>query len=189
MGLFDFLNKSDKKQEIVQFQISNDANIEKIKRYIDTPLSLADKVTDIDEITTNKDLDVETRINQLMKIYESLADDQKRTKEGRYIIIHIAEILFSEKWTDDAFDNYNFAMQFKDSVGNPFLHLRLGQLCKMQNNKDKMYDELSRALIMAGEPIFKDEDPKLMEMVKNILKEPVDCSWKAYEGQDWAITK
>ena len=189
MGLFDFLKKSDKKQETVQLQSKKEANISKIKQYIDIPESIADKVTDIDKITINKDLDVESRVNELMKIYESLTDDQKRTREGRYVIVHIAEVCFSERWIEDAFDNFNFAMQFKDTVGNPFLHLRLGQLNYLVQNKDKMHDELSRALIMAGEAIFKDEDPKLIEMVKSILKEPEDCSWAEYEGQDWTITK
>ncbi|WP_299326567.1 hypothetical protein [uncultured Maribacter sp.] len=189
MGLFDFLKKSDKKQETVQLQSKKEANIAKIKQYIDIPESIADRVADIDKITTNKDLDVQSRVNQLMKIYESLTDDQKRTREGRYVILHIAEVFFSERWIEDAFDNYNFAMQFKDTVGNPFLHLRLGQLNYLVQNKDKMHDELSRALIMDGDAIFKNEDPKLIEMVKSILKEPENCSWTEYEGQDWAITK
>ena len=160
--LFDFLKKSDKKQETVQLQSKKEANIAKIKQYINIPDSIADKVADIDKITTNKDLDVESRVKELMKIYESLTDDQKRTREGRYVIVHIAEVCFSERWIEDAFDNFNFAIQFKDTVGNPFLHLRLGQLNYLVQNKDKMHDELSIALIMDGEAIFKDEDPKLI---------------------------
>ena len=189
MGLFDFLKKSDKKQETVQLQSKKEANIAKIKQYINIPESIADKVADIDKITTNKDLDVESRVKELMKIYESLTDDQKRTREGRYVIVHIAEVCFSERWIEDAFDNFNFVMQFKDTVGNPFLHLRLGQLNYLVQNKDKMHDELSRALIMDGEAIFKDEDPILIEMVKSLLEEPEEGSWAEYEGQDWEITK
>ena len=52
-----------------------------------------------------------------------------------------------------------------------------------------MNDELSRALIMGGESIFKDEDPKLIEMVKSVLEEPADCSWAEYEGQDFTATQ
>ncbi|MEP2237455.1 MAG: hypothetical protein ABJI22_03775 [Maribacter sp.] len=189
MGLFDFLKKSDKKQEKVRLQSKKEPDISKIKQYIDIPVSIKDKVANIDQITTNNDLDVESRVEELMKIYESLTDDQKRTRAGRYVIIHIAEVCFSERWIEDAFDNFNFAMQFKDTVGNPFLHLRLGQLNYLVQNKDKMHDDLSRALIMAGESIFKEEDPKLIEMVKAVLKEPADCSWGEYEGQDWEITK
>jgi signal recognition particle subunit SEC65 len=189
MGLFDFLKKSHKKKDVVQLDSKKEANTAKIKQYIDIPKSIEDKIEYIDKITTNKDLDIASRVNELLKIYESLTDDQKSTKEGRYVILHIAEVYFSERWIEDAFENFNFAMQFKDTVGNPFLHLRLGQLNYIVQNKDKMHDELSRALIMAGEPIFKDEDPKLIEMVKSVLKEPKDCSWAEYEGQDWAITK
>lgn len=189
MGLFDFLKKSDKKQENVQLQSKKEPDVAKIKQYIDIPVSIKDKVANIDQITTNNDLDVEPRVNKLMKIYESLTDDQKRTRAGRYVIIHIAEVCFSERLIEDAIDNFNFAMKFKDSVGNPFLHLRLGQLNYLIQNKEKMYDDLSRALIMGGEGIFKDEDPKLIEMVKGVLKEPADCSWGEYEGQDWEITK
>jgi hypothetical protein len=39
-----------------------------------------------------------------------------------------------------------------------------------------MYDELSRALIMGGENIFKNEDSKFITITKSVLKEPEDSS-------------
>ncbi|MEP3373557.1 MAG: hypothetical protein ABJL43_06510 [Maribacter dokdonensis] len=164
-------------------------DVQKIKKYINVPKSIEARMLEIDSIVLNNEKDSETKTNELLKIYESLTDDQKRTRAGRYNIVHIAEVYFAASMIDEAFENFNFVMQFKDTIGNPFLHLRLGQLNYLTKNTDKMNDELSRALIMGGEPIFKDEDPKLIEMVKSVLKEPEDCSWSEYEGQDFTATQ
>ena len=45
-------------------------------------------------------------------------------------------------------------------LGNPFLHLRLGQSQYELGELDRAADELMRAYMGAGEDIFVSEDPK-----------------------------
>tara|TARA_R110002051_G_scaffold13808_1_gene45541 strand:+ start:3368 stop:3937 length:570 start_codon:yes stop_codon:yes gene_type:complete len=189
MGIFNFLNKRDKKSTEITPVFSSKYKLEKITKYSAVPKEIENHIATIKAISINKEKNIEVKVDELLKIYESLSDDQKRRREGRFIIICIGEICFAERMIEEAFENFNFALKFKDTIGNPFIHLRMGQLNYLVQNKDKTLDELSRALIMGGEEVYEHEDPRFLEMVKNVLKEPNDCSWEEYEGQDWTDTK
>ncbi len=189
MGLFNFFKKKANKKEKIDIEFIGNVDLSKIKKYISTPKSIEHLIEKIDEISVHKEKDAETKTNELLEIYESLTDTEKRNKEGRYLIIRIGEVYFSEKKIEEALENFSFVMRFKDTLGNPFLHLRLGQLQYVIQNEERMYDELSRALIMGGESVFEKEDVRFLSMVKSVLKEPVDSTWKEYEGQDWKDTK
>lgn len=164
-------------------------NYEKLKFYIAIPKAIENKLDEIDRISNTSVLNLENKIEALLKIYDSLTNDEKGRKEGRYLIIRIGEIYFQGNAFENAKYNYNFAIKFKDTIGNPFIHLRLGQLQYYHKNEERMYDELSRALIMGGENIFKNEDSKFITITKSVLKEPEDSSWEEYDGQDWSSTK
>ena len=56
-------------------------------------------------------------------------------------------------------DNLCLAMHCPDGIGNPFLHLRLGQCLHRLGDLDRATDELLRAYMAAGEEIF-DEAPE-----------------------------
>ncbi|MGI9526003.1 MAG: hypothetical protein ACR2MS_02715 [Weeksellaceae bacterium] len=185
MELDDF-NKGDK--EILNLDFIDHLDSNKTKMYIDTPDVLENKIDEIDKIF-NSSLAFNTKVYALHKIYEDLTNIQKAGREGRYLIIKIGEICFLNRKIEDALYNFNYAMKFNDTIGNPFLHLRLGQLQYCIGNKDRMIDELSRALIMGGEEVFENENPMFMKIPKSILKEPMDCSWEDYKGQDWKSTK
>jgi tetratricopeptide (TPR) repeat protein len=68
-------------------------------------------------------------------------------------------------------DNLSTAMHCPDAVGNPFLHLRLGQ-CQLElGNLDRAADELARAYMGGGAEIFEGED-KYFNFLKSRLKPP-----------------
>lgn len=69
-------------------------------------------------------------------------------------------------------DNLGNAMHCPDAIGNPFLHLRLGQCNFELGEFDRAADELTRALMGAGEEIFAAEDPKYVSFLKTRLKPP-----------------
>jgi tetratricopeptide (TPR) repeat protein len=69
-------------------------------------------------------------------------------------------------------DNLSMAMHCPEAIGNPFLHLRLGQ-CRFElNDLDAAADELARAYMGAGLDIFRNEDRKYVEFLKTRLKPP-----------------
>ena len=50
-------------------------------------------------------------------------------------------------------------------LGNPFLHLRLGQVLLDQGHDDLAADELMRAYMGAGAEIFESEDGRYLRFL------------------------
>ena len=67
-------------------------------------------------------------------------------------------------------DNLSNAMRCEGAVGNPFLHLRLGQSQLELGDTDRAADELTRAYAVAGEEIFEGEDSKYFEFLKTKIQ-------------------
>ena len=62
------------------------------------------------------------------------------------------------------------AMRCPDAIGNPFIHLRLGQTQFELGNKDRAADELMRAYMGAGAEIFAEEAPKYLEFLGTVAE-------------------
>ncbi|MEN1958552.1 tetratricopeptide repeat protein [Luteimonas sp. MJ204] len=66
-------------------------------------------------------------------------------------------------------DNLSNAMHCPDAIGNPFLHLRLGQ-CQLElGDQERAADELARAYLVDPE-VFDDEDPKYLAFLRTRLQ-------------------
>jgi tetratricopeptide (TPR) repeat protein len=63
-------------------------------------------------------------------------------------------------------DNLIEALKCAGALGNPFLHLRLGQCHFELNEMDKANVELRKAYNEGGAEIFEDEEPKFFDLVK-----------------------
>ena len=63
-----------------------------------------------------------------------------------------------------------FAMHCPAAIGNPFLHLRLGQALLEEGEEDQAADELIRAYMGAGPEIFADDDPKYLAFLTTRAK-------------------
>jgi len=68
-------------------------------------------------------------------------------------------------------DNLANAMHCPDAIGNPFLHLRLGQCQFELGNHDRAADELMRAYMGGGQEVFEDADPKYIEFLQSRAKD------------------
>ena len=68
-------------------------------------------------------------------------------------------------------DNLSLAMHCPGAIGNPFLHLRLGQCQFELGNMDRAADELARAYIGAGSDIFEGGD-RYFDFLKSRLEPP-----------------
>lgn len=69
-------------------------------------------------------------------------------------------------------DNLSLAMHCPGAIGNPFLHLRLGQCQFELKNLDRAADELARAYMGAAAEIFSNEDPEYFDFLKTRLQPP-----------------
>ena len=62
------------------------------------------------------------------------------------------------------------AVQCPDGLGNPFIHLRLGQAYFDLGNLEKAADELTRAYMGAGLDIFLEDSPKYLEFLESKIE-------------------
>lgn len=67
-------------------------------------------------------------------------------------------------------DNLSVAMRCPGGLGNPFLHLRLGQ-CRFELKEfERAADDLARAYMGAGDEIFQEEDPKYFQWLSGRME-------------------
>ena len=81
-------------------------------------------------------------------------------------------------------DNLSTAMHCPGAIGNPFLHLRLGQ-CQLElGNHDRAADELARAYMAEGHRIFIGQDAKYLTFLKTRL-DPPPGGWADERKKPW----
>jgi tetratricopeptide (TPR) repeat protein len=77
-----------------------------------------------------------------------------------WLLAAIGDAAFLGGYKGSALEALRFAMHCPDGTGNPFLHLRLGQVLFDQGDHDAAADELARAYMAAGAEIFDQEEPR-----------------------------
>lgn len=87
-----------------------------------------------------------------------------------WIYVAIGDVHFRTNNFDKAFKCFYNAVQCPGGLGNPYVHLRLGQLYYEQGNFGKAADELTRAYMGAGLDIFLEDDPKYLEFLEAKIK-------------------
>jgi len=93
------------------------------------------------------------------------------------ILAGLGDVYFYSKSFQQCLEVMSDAMHCVGGIGNPFLHLRLGQCQFELGNLDRAADELARAYMGAGKEIFGDDDPKYFDFLKTRLHPPADGNW------------
>lgn len=94
-----------------------------------------------------------------------------------WLLVAIGDMNFLQRAYEPAKMALSDAMHCPNALGNPFIHLRLGQSQFELGNKERAANELSRAYMGAGKEIFEEDDPKYFEFLKTVLKPPADGQW------------
>ncbi|HEU0135292.1 MAG TPA: hypothetical protein VFR28_10750 [Allosphingosinicella sp.] len=87
---------------------------------------------------------------------------RERWRISTKVISAIADSWFQAGKYDEVLRALEFGMNCPDAVGNPFLHLRLGQALLEQGQEVRAETELRTAYEAHGEAIFAHEDPKYL---------------------------
>lgn len=95
-----------------------------------------------------------------MQAWMLIPEPQSEWEATTWLAAAIGDIDFLKGRYADARQTLQFAMLCPGGLGNPFLHLRLGQSQYELGELDRAADELMRAYMGAGEDIFAAEDPK-----------------------------
>jgi tetratricopeptide (TPR) repeat protein len=92
-----------------------------------------------------------------------LVPDPKNDWEAStWLLAAIGDAAFLGGWFGTARKALDEAMTCPGAVGNPFLHLRRGEVALEQGDEDVATDELMRAYMAEGRDIFATEDAKYL---------------------------
>ncbi len=108
----------------------------------------------------------EDAIAQYNEAWTLVPDPKNEWNASTWILAAIADAAFLAGYRTSAQDALQYAMTCPNAVGNPFLHLRYGQVLLDQGETGHAVDELMRAYMGAGEEIFETEDPRYLEFLK-----------------------
>jgi len=111
------------------------------------------------------------------KAWQLIPEPKNAWEAATWVLAAIADSCFFLGDFVEARKALEYAMVSPGGLGNPFLHLRLGQ-CQLElGMEDRAADELTRAYMGAGKDIFAVEDPKYFEFLKTKILPPVTGEW------------
>ncbi len=96
--------------------------------------------------------------------WRSLPEPKSRWSVATWLLA-IADSAFLGGFMNSARQAIDYAMRCPGAVGNPFLHLRRGQILFEQDEVEASIDELMRAYMGGGEGIFADEPAKYLKLL------------------------
>jgi tetratricopeptide (TPR) repeat protein len=98
--------------------------------------------------------------------WDLLPEPQYEWDCSMVILGSIGDLNFACEDYEAGRDNLIEALKCAGALGNPFLHLRLGQCHFELNEMDKANVELRKAYNEGGAEIFEDEESKFFELVQ-----------------------
>ena len=100
------------------------------------------------------------------RAWEMVPEPKNRWHASTWILAAIADAAFLANYRTSAKEALEYAMVCPDAVGNPFLHLRLGQVLLDMGDPDRAADELMRAYMGAGAELFATEDQRYLGFLR-----------------------
>ena len=95
-----------------------------------------------------------------------LPGEPSQWEAATWIYAALGDVHFRLQNYEKAFRCFYNAVQCFKGLGNPYIHLRLGQLYFEQQNFNKAADELTRAYIGGGVDMFMEDDPKYLDFLE-----------------------
>jgi len=116
------------------------------------------------------------KFDEAIKQYEAawtlLPSPKMQWQASVWILAALGDACFLSGQFERGKDTFQEAMHGPSALGNPFLHLRLGQ-CQLELGFDILAgDELTRAYMAEGTDIFRGEDPKYFKLIQGLLQAP-----------------
>ena len=105
-------------------------------------------------------------IQSFHKVIEMLPGPPHEYDYALHAYAGIGDAHFMMDQFPEMIDPLEQAKKCPGGLGNPFIHLRLGQGYLELNHHDQAADELMRAYMAAGAEIFEDDDPRYLDFLK-----------------------
>lgn len=97
-------------------------------------------------------------LSQYWAAWDLLPEPQTQWEAATWILGAIGDANYRSGDFVAGRDNLSLAMHCPHAIGNPFLHLRLGQCQFELGNLDRAADELTRAYMCGGSELFNEGD-------------------------------
>ena len=104
----------------------------------------------------------EQAIAEYNRAWGLLPDPKHQWDAATWILAAIADAAFLGDYRTSAREALDYVMICPGAIGNPFLHLRRGQVMLDSGEEDAAADELMRAYMGAGPEIFATEDARYL---------------------------
>ncbi len=103
---------------------------------------------------------------------DALPEPRQQWNAAGWLLVAMGECSFRlQKWQSAA-GPLQDAVICPGCLGNPWLHLRLGQVQFELGENERAADELARAYMGGGREVFESQDPKYFALVESVLKPP-----------------
>ena len=116
----------------------------------------------------------EQAIREYQKALAFLPEPIKSWEAATWLYSAIGDAYFFSSDFDQVLSAFQNAIQSPAGIGNPFIHLRLGQAYFELGAPKKALDELTRAYMSESREIFEQEDPKYLKFLLSHLDPPMD---------------
>src|SRR5262245_41088998 len=113
-----------------------------------------------DELARNGKLD--EALKKFTAAWQLIPKDKENWEASTWLLVSAADIHFGRGALEKARQMLMEALECPGGLGNPYVHLRLGEIEFELGNKKAAGDQLARAYMGAGRDIFKEEDPKYL---------------------------
>lgn len=108
----------------------------------------------------------EQAIGEYNRAWEIVPEPKSQWNASTWILAAIGDAAFLAGYKTSAKEALEYAMVCPEAVGNPFLHLRLGQVLFDMGELDRAADELIRAYMGAGAELFAAEDQRYLSFLR-----------------------
>ncbi|UOQ74807.1 hypothetical protein [Hymenobacter cellulosilyticus] len=112
----------------------------------------------------------DSAIHAFQQAFDLIPEPYQDWEASTWVLFSLGEAQFFNEDYIAAKESLTAVMHCPNAIGNPLIHLRLGQAQYELGNFSKAKDELMRAYMGQGEEIFDGEDEKYF----NFLKQEVD---------------
>lgn len=116
-------------------------------------------------------------VEKYLQAFELLPEPRTDWEACTWLLAAIGDANFKSKNYEHSVVALSDAMYCPGAIGNPFIHLRLGQSLFELGEIGRANDELARAYMGAGKEIFANEDPKYFAHLKTVLRPPANGEW------------
>lgn len=98
--------------------------------------------------------------------WKLVPDPKTEWSASTWILTAIADAAFQGRFLESARQAIDYVMACPGAIGNPFIHLRRGQILFEQGELEASANELARAYMSEGDDIFAPEEKKYLQFLK-----------------------